>query len=145
MARRLAPLALLLLLSPDPAAGQSCSPTTAQGTWSGSEPGVPSVGCNSCSGSNSAGFSLACEPGYTVSGASTGTCTYSKACSANKVLGVCYSCSSCGYTASFSSTGSCTQCAPGSFKATTDAGACTLCPAGSFQNASGATSCLQCP
>ena len=130
---------------PSASVSQSCSPTDAAGSWSGAQPGVPGVSCSSCSGSNSATFTLACGPGYAVNGPTTGTCTYSKSCGKNTVIGICTSCQSCGYSASFSGTGKCAQCAPGSFKSGTDSStSCTPCAAGSFQSTSGATSCQHC-
>ena len=138
-------LAATALLALPRAAAQSCSPTDAAGSWSGAQPGVPGVSCSSCSGSNSATFTLACGPGYAVNGPTTGTCTYSKSCGKNTVIGICTSCQSCGYSASFSGTGVCAKCAPGSFKSGTDSStSCTPCAAGSFQSASGATSCQLC-
>ena len=105
------PPALLLLpllaLLAQRASAQSCAPTDAFGSWSGSQPGVPGVSCSSCSGSNAAGFTLSCPPGYGVSGSAGGTCTYSKSCGKNTVIGICTSCQSCGYSASFSGSGTC--------------------------------------
>jgi len=120
-----AAFALLLLLA-RPAAAQSCAPTDAVGAWSGAQPGVPGVGCSSCSGSSASTFTLACPAGYVVSGSATGTCTYSKACGKNTFLGLCTSCQSCGYSAAFTGGGSCVACTPGS---------CTSCTPGNFLDA----------
>lgn len=141
------PALLLALLAASGARAQSCAPANpAGGSWSGSQPGVPSVGCSGCSGSNSAGWTLTCGPGTAVSGSATASCTYSKSCSSNTFLGACLSCNSCGYSASFSGTATCAQCGPGTSKAATDSTtSCPSCAAGTYQPSSGQTSCLTCP